>query len=232
MGDMNPVIVPKSDQINADDLIAGPMTITIASAKVAPGTEQPVSLGIAGQRKVFRPCKGMCRIMVQAWGADSQKFIGKSLTLYRDPDVTWGGAKIGGIRISHMSDIPSVQVFAVSESKTKRKLVQVKPLQSAPTRSTPATVAETGPEPEADAGEVAASASGGALFEPSPFEAAGIRCETKIKALATAADIAALRRDREFIADLKAVGADNPSLHETLMRTLDNAKADIEGEVS
>lgn len=35
MSDMSAVIQPKSDQINADDMIGGPMTVTITGVKSA-----------------------------------------------------------------------------------------------------------------------------------------------------------------------------------------------------
>ena len=44
MDDMHSVIVPKSDQLNADDLIGGPITIKITKMVVAPAGEQRVSV--------------------------------------------------------------------------------------------------------------------------------------------------------------------------------------------
>lgn len=129
MNDMTSVIVPKSDQINADDLIAGPMTIRITGVTVKGGQEQPVSISFEGEKKVFRPCKSMCRVMVNAWGPDANKYIGKSLTLYRDPAVTWGALAVGGIRISHMTDIERDMVMALTEKKGSRKPFIVKPLR-------------------------------------------------------------------------------------------------------
>lgn len=129
MNDMTSVIVPKSDQINADDLIAGPMTIRITGVTVKGGQEQPVSISFEGEKKVFRPCKSMCRVMVNAWGPDANKYIGKSLTLYRDPAVTWGALAVGGIRISHMTDIERDMVMALTEKKGSRKPFIVKPLK-------------------------------------------------------------------------------------------------------
>ncbi len=128
MNDMTAVIIPKSDQINADDLIAGPMTITITGVKVQGGQEQPVAVSFEGNKKVFRPCKSMCRVMVNAWGPDANKYVGKSLTLYRDPAVTWGAMAVGGIRISHMSEIKSRMVLALTEKKGSRKPFIVEPL--------------------------------------------------------------------------------------------------------
>lgn len=131
MNDMSSVIVPKSDQINADDLIAGSRTIRIADVKIAPGTEQPVSIVIEGEAKVFRPCKSMSRVLVAAWGADAKAYIGRSVTLYRDPTVKWGGMEVGGIRISHLTHIERDMVMALTATKGKRAPYTVKPLLAA-----------------------------------------------------------------------------------------------------
>jgi hypothetical protein len=148
--DMAPVIAPKSDQINADDLIGGPITITIESVSVKPGTEQPVSIAIDGLSKVFRPCKSMCRVMVAAWGPDSAVYAGRSLTLYRDPKVKWGGMEVGGIRISAMSHISTAMTMALTETKHSRKPFTVKPLAMAPDIKPAARQTERPAEPVDD----------------------------------------------------------------------------------
>ena len=129
MADMSAVIIPKSDQINADDLLAGPLTIKIESVKVSPGTEQPVSMFFDGSTKAYRPCKSMARVLVSAWGADSSKYIGRSLTLYCDPKVKWGGMEVGGIRISHMSDIDSSITMALTVTRANKKPFTVRPIE-------------------------------------------------------------------------------------------------------
>lgn len=130
--DMSTVIQPKSDQINADDLISGPMTVTIASVKITPGTEQPIQMALKDHAKVYRPCKSMARVMVQAWGADASQYTGRSLTLYRDPKVKWGGLEVGGIRISHMSHIEREMVMMLTMSKANRAPTKIKPLATQP----------------------------------------------------------------------------------------------------
>ena len=141
MGDMSPVIVPRSDQLNSDSLIAGPITIRISAVNIAPGTEQPVAVSFDGDNgKPWKPCKSMARILVSAWGPDSSKYIGRSLTLYRDPKVKWGGLEVGGIRISHMSDIPNTLTLALTETRANRKPFTVQPLKAAtPPRQPPQT---------------------------------------------------------------------------------------------
>lgn len=130
MSDMLPSIVPKTDQLNADALLGKPpLTIRITAVTVKPG-DQPVSIHYEGDNGlVWRPCKSMCRCLVQLWGADGKSYIGKSLTLYCDPAVKFGGMQVGGIRIEAMSDIGAVpRTLALTASKGKKAAFVVKPL--------------------------------------------------------------------------------------------------------
>lgn len=128
MLDMNPVIVPKSDQISADDFISGPRTYQIEGVAINPGTEQPVNISLVGETRVWRPCKSMARCLVAAWGPDAKLYSGKSVTLYRDPKVKWGGLEVGGVRISHMSHIERPLSMALTATKGRRADYTVKPL--------------------------------------------------------------------------------------------------------
>ena len=129
MNDMREVIVPKSDQINADHLLAGPITITITEVTIRPRTEQPVSIHFEGDDgKPYKPCLSMARVMVHCWGDDANKYVGRSMTLFCDPKVKWGGLAVGGIRISHMSHIKGAVTMALTETKGNKKPFTVKPL--------------------------------------------------------------------------------------------------------
>lgn len=128
MNDMSAVIVPKSDQVNADDFIPGPHSYTIEAVSISPGTEQPVSIKLSGEPRVWKPCKSMSRVLVAAWGPDAKFYAGRSLTLYRDPKVKWGGMEVGGIRISHMSHIERDMLLQLTATKGKRAPHVVKPL--------------------------------------------------------------------------------------------------------
>lgn len=148
--DMSGVIVPKSDQMNADDLIAGPRTITIREVRVNGGGEQPVSIYFHGDNnKPYKACKSMCRVLVQLWGADAKAYVGRSLTLCRDPSVKWGGLEVGGIRISHMTDIERDVTLVLTASKTSRKPYVVKVLTDINPPTTPTAPAVERPEAEA-----------------------------------------------------------------------------------
>lgn len=128
MNDMSQVIIPKSDQINADDFVAGPITFQIEGVEIRAGTEQPVSIHLAGEPRAWKPCKSMSRVLVAAWGPDANVYRGRSVTLYRDPTVKWGGMEIGGIRISHMSHIERDMLLQLTATKGKRAPHIVKPI--------------------------------------------------------------------------------------------------------
>jgi hypothetical protein len=130
MTDLSMTIAPKSDQINADDLIAGPITITVTRVSADPSApEQPVSINFEGDSgKPYKPCKSMRRVLVAVWGKDGAAYPGRSMTLYRDADVQFGGIKVGGIRISHMSDIAAPITMALTATRANRKPYTVKPL--------------------------------------------------------------------------------------------------------
>jgi len=127
--DMTQSIAPKSDQLNAEDLLAGPRTFTIE--KVEQGTaEQPVNVHLAEfPGRPFKPSKTVRRIMVAAWGKDSAAYTGHRLTLYRDPAVKFGGMDVGGIRVSHMSHIDKRITVALTVTRGKRAPYTVDPLK-------------------------------------------------------------------------------------------------------
>lgn len=129
MSSMLDTIVPKSDQLNFDDFIGGQSkTIKITNVSIS-AKEQPVSLNYEGDKgKPFKPCKSMCRVLIYVWGPDAKAYIGRSLTLYGDPKVRFGGAEVGGTRISHMSHITQPITMALTASKSIRKPFTVQPL--------------------------------------------------------------------------------------------------------
>ena len=73
----------------------------------------------------------MRRVLIAAWGDDGREWIGRGLTLYADPEVAFGGVKVGGIRISHMSHINGQQTFMLTTTRGKKKSFAVSPLAAA-----------------------------------------------------------------------------------------------------
>ena len=125
--DLTESIAPRSDQINADDLIAGPQTYTVREV-IAGKAESPFDFMLVETDRAYRPSKTMRRVIVNAWGAEAAVYAGRRLTLYREPSIKFGGAVVGGIRISHMSHIDGPKKVAVQTSRGKREEFTVQPL--------------------------------------------------------------------------------------------------------
>jgi len=121
-------IQPKSDQLNADDLVSGPATVTVSAVKRG-SEDQPVCIELAGyDGRPYKPCKSMRRVLIALWGERPSEWIGRRMTLYCDPEVKWGGVRAGGIRISHLSHIEKPTVILLTATRGKRVEFQVSPL--------------------------------------------------------------------------------------------------------
>jgi len=133
--DLTDSIAPRSDQMNAEDLLTGPRTFTVTEVRKGSSAEQPVSIYLAEfpSDRPFKPSKTVRRLIVSAWGKESEAYTGRRLTLYRDPDVTFGKDKVGGIRVSHMSHIDKRITLALTTTRGKRAPFVVEPLPDAPT---------------------------------------------------------------------------------------------------
>ena len=119
--DLTQTIIPKSDQLNADDLMAGPVTVTIR--EVSKGSaEQPVDVHLHEfPGRAYRPSKSMRRVMVMGWGAEASTYAGHKLTLFRNPEIKFGAEKVGGIEIAAMSHIDKPLTVALTATRGKRK---------------------------------------------------------------------------------------------------------------
>lgn len=131
-------IEPKSDQLNTDDLMIGPMTVRVENVKRSTSGDQPIDVMIAGHRP-YKPCKTMRRVLISIWGERGADWVGQSMTLYRDPDVKFGGVAVGGIRISHMTGIDKPVELLLTTTRSKRAKYIVRPLEVAPPKDYPQT---------------------------------------------------------------------------------------------
>jgi hypothetical protein len=125
--DLTESIAPRSDQVNADDLIAGPQTYTIREV-INGKAESPFDFLLVETDRAYRPSKTMRRVIVNAWGPEASAYAGRRLTLYREPSITFGREKVGGIRISHMSNIDGVKEVMAQVTRGKREKFVVQPL--------------------------------------------------------------------------------------------------------
>jgi hypothetical protein len=125
-------IIPKSDQLNAEQLLTGPLTVQVTGVKIG-SEDQPVIINYANDNgRPYKPCKTMRKVLVFAWGEDGTKWAGHRLTLYQDPSVRFGGENVGGVRISHMSGISGELKLSLTATKGKKAITAVKPLEDAP----------------------------------------------------------------------------------------------------
>lgn len=131
--DLRHTVVPKSDQLNAEQLLTSDMTITVTDVRVGGGADQPVSIHYQNDEgRPFKPCKTMRKLLIFAWGEDGRRWIGKSMTLFNEPSVKFGGEVVGGIRISHLSDIEKDIAISLTSAKGKKAQHFVKRLVLAP----------------------------------------------------------------------------------------------------
>lgn len=132
MTDVTQALAAKSDQLNADDLIAGPITIKITSVKVDNSAEQKITVSFENDnKKPWKPCKTAGRCLSAIWGPDSSKWVGLRCTIYRDDAVTWAGAIVGGIRVSHVEGIDKPRVLNLSKTRGKKTQFVILPLADA-----------------------------------------------------------------------------------------------------
>lgn len=132
MIDLRETIKAKSDQLNADDLMGGPITITISRLEAGP-IDQPLFIHADNlQGRPYKPSKAMRRVLSAMWGMgdnyDGAHWVGRSLVLYRDASVVWAGKAVGGVRISHATHIEKPIEFMIAISRGKKEAHKVFPL--------------------------------------------------------------------------------------------------------
>jgi hypothetical protein len=132
--DMTESIAPKSDQLDAIDLLSGPRTFTIEKV-TKHNADQPFNFHLKEFPRVWRPGLSMRRVIVFAWGGDTTKYAGKRVTLFCDTTVQFGGEAVGGTRISHMSGIDKPVRVPLLVKRGKSAIFTVQPLPDEPTRN-------------------------------------------------------------------------------------------------
>ena len=130
VSDLRSTIIPKSDQLNSEQLIAGPITITVTDVRIG-SAEQPISVHYEGEGgRPFKPCKTMRKALIFAWGPDGREWVGRSMTLFCDPQVKFGGEEVGGILISHMTDIERDIQLSLTATRGKKAVHTIRKLSS------------------------------------------------------------------------------------------------------
>lgn len=132
--DLSRTIIPKSDQLNFEDVQSSSITAAIKSVR-AGNSEQPVFIDLDGyDGRPYKPSKSMRRVLIGGWGNDGHSWVGKTLTLIGDSTVKFGGVAVGGIKVSAMSDINSDFSLMLTTSRGKRSEHRVKKLEFKPVK--------------------------------------------------------------------------------------------------
>ena len=128
MADITKTTETKSKQLNSDDM-TGNMVIKITRVDVSDNGEQPVSIFFEGDGgKPWKPCKTVRKILKYVWDRETDNYIGRSVELYVDSRVKYGGEEIGGIRIKAMSHIQKKVRLALITAAGRKSIFIIEPL--------------------------------------------------------------------------------------------------------
>jgi hypothetical protein len=130
--DLTNALAPKSDQLDAVDLLGSPPQIFTITDVREGNAEQPVNIHLAEFPRVWRPSKGMLRVLAHCWGKTTAEWTGRRAELYCDPDVMFGPNRVGGVRISRLSHIEKRTSVPMIIKKGQGGSWNVDPLPDAP----------------------------------------------------------------------------------------------------
>lgn len=122
----------KSDQINAADLLGGPLVCRITDIVMTGSADQPVSIYVDSHPQPWKPSKTSRRVLAACWSdVEPSAWVGRYVVLFNDPTVMWAGKAEGGIRTSHLSHIDSTKTIMVNATRGKKKAEIVEPYRMA-----------------------------------------------------------------------------------------------------
>ena len=141
--DITAALAPKSDQLDFADLEgSAPQVFTITAvtenkSELAEKQQQPVNIRLAEFPRVWRPSKGMLRVLADNWTKDVSVWVGRKVELYGDPEVYVGKEKRGGTRISRLSHISARKTTLTNPRGGRGAYWSVDPLPDTPAPSAP-----------------------------------------------------------------------------------------------
>jgi len=132
ISDLSGTIKANSDQLNADDLIAGPIMIQVEGVTLNKDPKQPVHIYYYGcENKPFKPCLTVRRILIALWGKDGNQWANKWMNLYVDSSVSFGKQKnIGGIRVDAVSHISSAASISLTVRRGMKQHFTIQPINN------------------------------------------------------------------------------------------------------
>ncbi len=118
----------RSDQINAADLLGGPLVCRITDIELTGSAEQPISIYVDAHPQPWKPSKTSRRVLAACWSdVEPSQWVGRYVILRNDETVKWAGEAVGGIRSSHLSHIDGVKTIMVNTTRGKKGAQRVEP---------------------------------------------------------------------------------------------------------
>lgn len=185
--DIGDTLAPKSQQLDAVDLLDGPRIFTITECITRSSEEQPTTIKLAEFPRPWKPGKNQRRVLAYCWGGKGSLYAGRRVELYCDTSVLYAGEKVGGIRIRALSHIDGPMDAPIIPTRGKGGTWHVEPLTDAPaprlSEPTPLQLAEVTAEQIDECTDVAEL---GAMWKANPKLRALI--EARVRALKAAPD--------------------------------------------
>lgn len=128
MTDIGDTLVPKSNQLDAVDLLDGPRIFTITECVTRSSEEQPTTIKLAEFPRPWKPGKNQRRVLAFCWGGKGSLYAGRKVELYCDTNVLYGGEKVGGIRIRALSHIDGPMDAPIIKTRGQGGTWHVEPL--------------------------------------------------------------------------------------------------------
>jgi hypothetical protein len=117
------------------DYLTGPRVFTVAGASdyLDEKRRPKVSVHLAeAPDRPFKPSATNLRLIVIGWGQDDTTWVGRRIKLDLDPEVRFGGEKVGGIRVVALSDMEQPFTAKLPTTRGKKAEFRVEKLDNAP----------------------------------------------------------------------------------------------------
>ena len=135
MANIAKAIEPKSDQQNAVDYqTGGPRVFTVAGTSDYLDEKRRPKVAIhlvEAPDRPFKPSATNLRLMVIGWGQDDAAWTGRRIKLDLDPEVRFGGEKVGGIRVVALSNMEQPFTAKLPTTRGKKAEFRVEKLDDA-----------------------------------------------------------------------------------------------------
>ena len=134
MANIAKAIEPKSDQQNAVDYLTGARVFTVAGTSDYLDEKRRPKVAIhlvEAPDRPFKPSATNLRLMVIGWGQDDAAWTGRRIKLDLDPEVRFGGEKVGGIRVVALSNMEQPFTAKLPTTRGKKAEFRVEKLADA-----------------------------------------------------------------------------------------------------